>query len=66
MAINKVQDVRLDNAEKRIDKHDEMLEKMSMAQTEMMVSIAKLHGSVKILIIIMAAGFGVDIGGLVI
>jgi len=57
--------VRLDNIEKRMDKHDDALEKMSEAQTEMMVSLAKLHGSVRILIIIIAASFGVDVGSLI-
>lgn len=52
--------VRIDNVEKRTDKHEELIEKMGAAQTDMMVSLAKLHGSVKILIIVMAAGLGVD------
>lgn len=57
--------VRLDNIEKRIEKHEDILEKMGEAQTEMMVSLAKLHGSVRILIIFIAASFGVDVGGLI-
>lgn len=57
--------VRLDNIEKRVEKHEELLEKMSAAQTDMMVSLAKLHGSVRILIIFIAASFGVDVGSLI-
>tara|TARA_R110000787_G_scaffold26847_5_gene74899 strand:+ start:9633 stop:9830 length:198 start_codon:yes stop_codon:yes gene_type:complete len=56
--------VRIDNVEKRTDKHEELIEKMGAAQTDMMVSLAKLHGSVRILIIIIAASFGVDVGSL--
>ena len=57
--------VRIDNIEKRTDKHEELIEKMGAAQTDMMVSLAKLHGSVRILIIIIAASFGVDVGSLI-
>tara|TARA_R110000744_G_scaffold26942_2_gene66031 strand:+ start:3389 stop:3586 length:198 start_codon:yes stop_codon:yes gene_type:complete len=57
--------VRIDNIEKRTDKHEELIEKMGEAQTEMMVSLAKLHGSVKVLIMIIAASFGVDVGSLI-
>ena len=48
----------------RIDNIEELIEKMGAAQTDMMVSLAKLHGSVRILIIIIAASFGVDVGSL--
>jgi len=41
-----------------------MIEKMAEAQTEMMVSIAKLHSSVKILLLFVAAGMGIDFTGL--
>tara|TARA_R110000824_G_scaffold144873_2_gene313032 strand:+ start:8001 stop:8198 length:198 start_codon:yes stop_codon:yes gene_type:complete len=57
--------VRIDNIESRTDKHEELIEKMREAQTDMMISLAKLHGSVRILIIIIAASFGVDVGSLI-
>jgi hypothetical protein len=65
MAARTTHGVRIDNMEKRMDKHDQVLEKMGDAQTDMMVSLAKLHGSVKILIVVMAAGLGVDLGGVI-
>jgi uncharacterized coiled-coil protein SlyX len=58
-----VQNVRLDTLEARLDKHDEVLEKMANAQTEMLVSIAKLHTSVRILMILLSIGVGVDLTG---
>ncbi|MEK9695189.1 MAG: hypothetical protein VW270_05455 [Candidatus Poseidoniales archaeon] len=58
-----VQNVRLDALEVRLDKHDEVLEKMANAQTEMLVSIAKLHTSVRILMILLSIGVGVDLTG---
>ena len=57
-------EVRFENINSRLDKHDEMIEKMAEAQTEMMVSIAKLHSSVKILLLFVAAGMGIDFTGL--
>jgi uncharacterized coiled-coil protein SlyX len=65
MAINEVQDVRIDNLEVRVNKHDELLERMTSAQTQMMISIAKLHSSVKILLMFMTASVGLDISGLI-
>tara|TARA_R110001592_G_scaffold63720_5_gene195448 strand:+ start:1588 stop:1785 length:198 start_codon:yes stop_codon:yes gene_type:complete len=65
MASNDVQDVRIESLESRIDKHDILFEKMASAQTEMMVSIAKLHSSVKILLLFVAAGMGMDFTGLI-
>ena len=65
MATRTTHGVRIDNMEKRMDKHDQVREKMGDAQTDMMVSLAKLHGSVKILIVVMAAGLGVDLGGII-
>lgn len=58
-----VQNVRLNTLEARLDKHDEVLEKMANAQTEMLVSIAKLHTSVRILMILLSIGVGVDLTG---
>jgi hypothetical protein len=57
--------VRFENINSRLDKHDEIIEKIGEAQTEMMVSIAKLHSSVKILLLFMAANIGVNFTGLV-
>jgi len=65
MATNDVQDVRIDTLESRVGKHDEILEKLAEAQTEMMISIAKLHSSVKVLLLVVAAGLGVDMTGVV-
>lgn len=65
MSDDAVQNVRLDSVEARLDKHDELLEKMTNAQTEMMVSIAKLHTSVRILMILLSIGVGVDLTGVV-
>ena len=65
MATDDVQDVRIESLESRIDKHDILFEKMASAQTEMMVSIAKLHSSVKILLLFVAAGMGMDFTGLI-
>ena len=58
-----VQNIRIKNVELRLDKHDEMLEKMANAQTEMMVSIAKLHASVKVLLFLLSASLGMDFLG---
>lgn len=57
-------EVRFENISQRLDKHDEMIEKIGEAQTEMMVSIAQLHSSVKILLLFVAAGMGLDFTGL--
>jgi len=65
MTTDDVQDVRIESLESRIDKHDILFEKMASAQTEMMVSIAKLHSSVKILLLFVAAGMGLDFTGMV-
>lgn len=65
MSKDSVQDVRIDTLEDRVEKHDEMFEKMSEAQTEMMVSIAQLHSSVKILLLFVAAGMGIDFTGMI-
>ena len=59
-----VQDNRLNTIEIRISKHDELFEKLGSAQVEMMVSLAKLHTSVRILLIIISAGLGLDLTGL--
>ena len=65
MSVNEVQDIRIDTLENRVSKHDELFEKMTEAQTEMMVSIAKLHSSVKVLLLFVAAGMGLDFTGMV-
>jgi hypothetical protein len=65
MSKDSVQDVRIDTLEDRVEKHDEMFEKMTEAQTEMMVSIAQLHSSVKILLLFVAAGMGIDFTGMI-
>lgn len=65
MSKDSVQDVRIDALEDRVEKHEEMFEKMTEAQTEMMVSIAQLHSSVKILLLFVAAGMGIDFTGMI-
>ena len=44
--VDDVQNLRLDNLESRVEKHDEMLGKMAEAQTDMMISIAELNTQV--------------------
>jgi len=56
-----VQDNRLDTLETRINKHDDLFEKLGSAQVEMMVSLAKLHTSVRILLVVISAGLGLDL-----
>ena len=56
-----VQDNRLDTLETRINKHDDLFEKLGRAQVEMMVSLAKLHTSVRILLVVISAGLGLDL-----
>tara|TARA_R110000824_G_scaffold186790_3_gene368027 strand:+ start:560 stop:757 length:198 start_codon:yes stop_codon:yes gene_type:complete len=65
MTKDSVQDVRIDALEDRVEKHDDMFEKMAEAQTEMMVSLAQLHTSVKVLLLFVAAGMGIDFTGMI-
>tara|TARA_R110000787_G_scaffold38567_1_gene97032 strand:- start:3370 stop:3567 length:198 start_codon:yes stop_codon:yes gene_type:complete len=65
MAQNNATTVRIDSLEQRIERHDEIIDKMTSAQTEMMISIAKLHTSVKILLMFVAASMGLDLTGLI-
>tara|TARA_R110001599_G_scaffold63514_3_gene176906 strand:+ start:2796 stop:3005 length:210 start_codon:yes stop_codon:yes gene_type:complete len=60
-----VQDNRLDTIETRINKHDDLFEKLGSAQTEMMVSLAKLHTSVRVLLVVISAGLGLDLTALI-
>ena len=60
-ANDAVQDNRLDNIDTRLDKHDDLFEKLGSAQTEMMISLAKLHTSVRILLVVISAGLGLDL-----
>ena len=53
--------VRIDNLETRIERHEEMLEKITDAQTQMMVSLAKLHTTVRILLGVLSLAVGLDI-----
>jgi|TARA_R110000803_G_scaffold128057_2_gene195460 uncharacterized coiled-coil protein SlyX len=59
-----VQDNRLDTIETRINKHDDLFEKLGSAQVEMMVSLAKLHTSVRILLVVISAGLGLDLSSI--
>ena len=59
-----VQDNRLDTIETRINKHDDLFEKLGTAQVEMMVSLAKLHTSVRILLVVISAGLGLDLSSI--
>jgi uncharacterized coiled-coil protein SlyX len=59
-----VQDNRLDTIEIRISKHDDLFEKLGNAQIEMMISLAKLHTSVRILLVVISAGLGLDLSGI--
>jgi len=72
---DEVQNVRLDNLEARVGKHDLMLEKMASAQTDMMISIAELNTQVStaielmkrggvILVAIVATMLGLDVSAL--
>ena len=65
MTKDSVQDVRINALEDRVEKHDDMFEKMAEAQTEMMVSLAQLHTSVKVLLLFVAAGMGIDFTGMI-
>ena len=62
--VDDVQNLRLDNLESRVEKHDEMLGKMAEAQTDMMVSIAELNTQVSTAIELMKKG-GVILVGIV-
>ena len=62
--IDAVQDNRLDTIETRINKHDDLFEKLGSAQVEMMVSLAKLHTSVRILLVVISAGLGLDLSSI--
>jgi hypothetical protein len=63
-ANDAVQDNRLDNIDTRLNKHDDLFEKLGSAQTEMMISLAKLHTSVRILLVVISAGLGLDLTAL--
>ena len=74
--MDDVQNLRLDNLEARVDKHDGMLEKMAEAQTDMMISIAELNTQVStaielmkrggvILVAIVGTMLGLDVSALV-
>ena len=65
MTKDSVQDVRIDALEDRVERHDDMFEKMAEAQTEMMVSLAQLHTSVRVLLLFVAAGMGIDFTGMI-
>lgn len=65
MTKDLVQDVRIDALEDRVERHDDMFEKMAEAQTEMMVSLAQLHTSVRVLLLFVAAGMGIDFTGMI-
>jgi hypothetical protein len=65
MSKDSVQDVRIEALEDRVEKHDDMFEKMAEAQTEMMVSLAQLHTSVRVLLLFVAAGMGIDFTGMI-
>jgi len=54
--VDEVQNLRLDNLEARVEKHDEMLGKMAEAQTDMMISIAELNTQVSTAIELMKKG----------
>jgi cell fate (sporulation/competence/biofilm development) regulator YlbF (YheA/YmcA/DUF963 family) len=62
--VDDVQNLRLDNLESRVEKHDEMLGKMAEAQTDMMISIAELNTQVSTAIELMKKG-GVILVGIV-
>ena len=59
-----MQDLRLDGIETRLDKHDEVLTKMSEAQTEMMVSIAELNTQVSAVVTLLRKGGPMIIAGI--
>ena len=54
--VDDVQNLRLDNLESRVEKHDEMLGKMAEAQTDMMISISELNTQVSTAIELMKKG----------
>ena len=54
--VDDMQNLRLDNLESRVEKHDEMLGKMAEAQTDMMISIAELNTQVSTAIELMKKG----------
>ena len=54
--VDDVQNLRLDNLESRVEKHDEMLGKMAEAQVDMMISIAELNTQVSTAIELMKRG----------
>jgi|TARA_R100000482_G_C5106269_1_gene138177 D-arabinose 1-dehydrogenase-like Zn-dependent alcohol dehydrogenase len=54
--VDDVQNLRLDNLESRVEKHDEMLGKMAEAQVDMMISIAELNTQVSTAIELMKKG----------
>ena len=73
--VDDVQNLRLDNLESRVEKHDEMLGKMAEAQTDMMISIAELNTQVStaielmkkggvILVVIVGTMLGLDVSAL--
>ena len=76
MAKDEIQDHRLNGIEERLTKHDEVLDKMSEAQTEMMISIAELNTQVSavvgllrkggpLILVGLAALVGIDITGMI-
>lgn len=62
MTTDAVQDVRIDAVETKIIKHDEMLEKMATAQTDMMISIAELNAQITTAITVLRKGGMILIG----
>jgi D-arabinose 1-dehydrogenase-like Zn-dependent alcohol dehydrogenase len=73
--VDDVQNLRLDNLESRVEKHDEMLGKMAEAQVDMMISIAELNTQVStaielmkrggvILVVIVGTMLGLDVSAL--
>lgn len=64
MAKDEIQDHRLDGIENRLDNHDDLLKKMSEAQTEMMVSIAELNTQVSAVVTLLRKGGPLVIAGI--
>tara|TARA_R110000803_G_scaffold82288_1_gene148388 strand:- start:22315 stop:22548 length:234 start_codon:yes stop_codon:yes gene_type:complete len=62
MTTDAVQDVRIGAVETKIVKHDEMLEKMATAQTDMMISIAELNAQITTAITVLRKGGMILIG----
>jgi hypothetical protein len=72
-----VQDVRISAVETKLLKHDELIEKMASAQTDMMISIAELNAQITTAITVLRKGglvlvsvlgltLGVDLTGITI